>query len=78
MAMSEHPHVESHVVTVGMDFADGKAPWRMIYEVFRGDHRECLNVTAHMPEVSHDQRTIQFSWVGYSTIDAWEDFLKCH
>ena len=65
--------METHVVTVGINFVDGA---NMMCEVFRGSRRECFEFAAHMGGTSHDQRPQNNSWVQVGTLTDWEDFAK--
>ena len=65
--------LETHVVTIGIDFTDGA---HMMCEVFRGSRRECFEFAAHVGGTSHDQRPQTQSWVKVGTLEDWEAFAR--
>ena len=74
--MLEQPHVGSHVVTLGIDYGDGKEPGRVIYELCRGDPDECLELMYRISTPSNDRRTIDHWWMQLGDADAWENFVR--
>jgi hypothetical protein len=70
-----HP-IEPHVVTLGVDFADGRLPVRVIYEIFRGDPGECKHLMGRVTCPSHDKRPIEHWWLQSGLASAWEDFVR--
>ena len=65
---------ESHVVVVGLSFADGAAPTSCAYEMFRGTERECQGVISRMAVTSCDVRQIRQAIFSIDTIANWERY----
>ena len=73
------PHnPESHVVTIGLEFCDGREPAGFTCEVYRGDEVECRVLRAAISGCSHDQRRISDTLVRCDTIKDWEAFVHAH
>ena len=64
------------VVTLGIDFADGKQPGRVIHELYRGTHSECLALIHQVAPPSHDGRAIDHWWLQSGLASAWEEFVR--
>lgn len=68
---------ETHVVTIGVQFEDGKNPAGFTCEVYRGDAEQCWRFMAAMgATASHDQRVITQTHIHCGTIEAWETWLR--
>jgi hypothetical protein len=64
------------VVTLGIDFADGKEPARILVELFRGDAAECMELMFRVSTPSHDRRSIEHWWMQYGPAVDWEAFAR--
>ena len=64
---------ELYVVTLGIEYADGM---RAIYELFRGESYECVELMYRVSQPSHDQRSIESWWMQCGRLDAWVDFVQ--
>jgi hypothetical protein len=62
------------VVTLGIDFADGRDPARVIHELFRGEPEECMALMFRVSTPSHDSRTIEHWWMQFGPAVDWENF----
>jgi hypothetical protein len=68
--------METHVVTIGLEFCDGRHPPSFTCELFRGEEQECRELCAVIPGASHDTRAIFRSHVRCDTIQCWQDFVR--
>lgn len=68
---------ESHVVTMEVNFSDGRVPVHIITELFRGSAEECYEMCVRIPGCSHDQRHIQYTWLQVGPLAEWEEFTTC-
>ena len=57
------------MVTLGIDYGDGKQPGRVIYELCRGDPHECLALMYRISTPSNDRRTIDNWWMQLGAVD---------
>jgi hypothetical protein len=71
-----HPPIDDYVVTLGIDYADGKQPTRVIYEMWRGDPQECIDLMHRMSTPSNDKRSIEHWWMQLGPAQAWEEFAR--
>jgi hypothetical protein len=69
----QHRPTGEYVVTLGVDFADGT---RVIYEIFRGEPKECMALMHRVSTPSHDSRSIDHWWLQYGEACAWEAFVE--
>jgi len=65
-----------YVVTLGVDYADNRAPTRIIYELFRGDPDECMQLMYRVSTPSDDRRSITHWWMQYGPAVDWEAFIS--
>jgi hypothetical protein len=68
--------METHVVTVGLEFADNRVPQGFTCEVIRGTERECKAILGRMAAVSHDHRPVAQAYITCGTIEEWEFFMR--
>jgi hypothetical protein len=68
-----HP---THVVTLGIDYADGLQPGRVIHELCRGDPNECMALMYRVSTPSDDRRPIEHWWMQFGPIPDWENFAN--
>jgi hypothetical protein len=66
---------DEYVVTLGVQYADGKSPIRVICELYRGDSDECIDLMRRVSQPSHDQRCIDNWWVQFGRTADWERFV---
>ena len=64
------------MVTLGVDFADGKQPGRIIYELFRGEPEECIALMHRIGTPSNDRRSIDHWWMQLGDVATWEEFVN--
>ena len=67
---------ETHVVTVALGFCDMPPFMVEMFEIFRGNERECRQLSALIPGCSHDRRAIHSVDVSYGPIVEWERHVK--
>jgi hypothetical protein len=72
----QHRPTGEYVVTLGIDFADDKIPSRVIYELFRGEPKECMAFMYRISTPSHDGRSIEHWWLQYGLAFDWEAFVS--
>ena len=68
--------IETHVVTVGLEFADGRQPPGFTCEVIRGTEDECKRILGRMASVSHDHRPVLQACITCGTIEEWERYVQ--
>ncbi len=68
--------METHVVTISLEFADGRVPSAFSCELWRGNESECRLLAAAIPGCSHDHRHVAGSSVHCGRICDWEDWVK--
>jgi hypothetical protein len=64
--------METHVVTIAVEFADARVPSAFSCELYRGTKAECQRLAAAIPGCSHDSRRLASTTVNWGTIGAWE------
>jgi len=68
--------METHVVTISVEFADGRMPCAFSCELYRGNEMECRKLAGMIPGASHDGRLLSRSTVSCGTIAAWERWVS--
>ena len=67
---------EDFVLTLGVDFGDGRLPHRCVYELYRGEEYDCLALMFRIGTPSNDRRTIENWWLQLGPTCDWESFLR--
>jgi hypothetical protein len=68
--------METHVVTVAVEFADARMPSAFSCELFRGNEMDCRMLAVMIPGVSHDHRKLASSRVNWGLIVDWEKWVS--
>ena len=68
--------METHVVTIAVEFADARMPSGFSCELWRGNELECRKLVGMIPGCSHDYRRVANSQVHYGTIADWERWVS--
>jgi|KBSMisStaDraftv2_1062788.scaffolds.fasta_scaffold00032_37 hypothetical protein len=68
--------METHVVTIAVEFADARMPSAFSCELFRGNALECQRLAVMIPGCSHDRRRLASTQVNWGTIEAWERWVS--
>lgn len=67
---------ETHVVTISLEFRDGRMPPAFSCELFRGEEMECRRLAVMIPGCSHDHRPVSAASVRCGTIADWERWVS--
>jgi len=68
--------MDTHVITIGLEFADGQLPPAFTCELFRGAEEECRELKTRISATSCDTRRVANAYVNCGTIAEWEHFLR--
>jgi hypothetical protein len=68
--------METHVVTIAVEFADGRMPPAFSCELYRGNELECRRLAVMIPGCSHDHRKLASTTVHFGTIVDWEKWIS--
>jgi hypothetical protein len=67
--------METHVVTISVEFHDGRLPPAFSCELWRGNEDECRRLVTMISGCSHDHRQVAASAVRCGTIADWEEWV---